>query len=334
MHTKNITNSDGTSQIVEQTSDISDVLKVSPNNYQSPTPFWTRVICQMLEDGYTAVVPIYQANSLQALVIADGINQIEHGLVDICINGNNQLFNISDVLIFENPNKNLSIQLGQISDLINQALISLSHKLSDDGSKLKGLLQIPTRTNDSELLARANKRIETIMASAANSEIGVLELGEEFQELSNEYGTASEDELESLKRLLTDAFGINENLISGDFTEIQYRAYRMNILNPFKRVITEELNRKLFTKTARTQGHSISANYNLWELATLSETANAAQALINAEVMSPNEIRQKMLDDLSPYVNGDIIMNRNQVSRFDEDVGESEESDENQNVQD
>ena len=83
-----------------------------------------------------------------------------------------------------------------------------------------------------------------------------LEQGEEFQELKNAYGdTVSEQKLAFLKAQLYHAFGINEQLFTADYSEQQYRAYFQSVVKVYMRVIAEEINRKVFTKTKRTQGH-------------------------------------------------------------------------------
>ncbi|MBC1353907.1 phage portal protein, partial [Listeria innocua] len=71
-HWKVTKNEDGSDHVEWlETSALSDVLSYSPNEYEVPIVFWTRVIRKMLEDGIAVVVPKYVNGNVNELILAD-----------------------------------------------------------------------------------------------------------------------------------------------------------------------------------------------------------------------------------------------------------------------
>jgi aromatic ring hydroxylase len=112
--------------------------------------------------------------------------------------------------------------LGQITRRIDDRLAALSYKLSEQGQKLRGLLRIPTMVKDGSGKEYAEQRVNNILEMARGSGIAYLPQGEEFQELTNTYGTVSEVEM-SIEAAAYQALRINEKLFTCDYSEVQYR---------------------------------------------------------------------------------------------------------------
>ena len=293
-------------------SDLTHCLTVSPNDYETPIVFWSNVVRKMLKEQIAVVIPTYRNNILQSLQLAQSVESFEnHNLI---LQVENQTFSvdINSVWVFENPKQNISAQLGQVTKLIDDNLRALSIKLSDGNSKLHGFLKLPTSAQDSELKKRAQMRVENIMESARNGGIGFLQNGEEFQELSNTYNSASESELEFLKMQLYQAFGINEKLFTCDYTEEQYRAYFSSVLKVYQRVLAEEINRKFFSKTARTQGQKLLVYFDMYDISSLKDLNEFAFKTKYAGILNANEIRE--IFGYGAYSGGNVFeTNKNAV---------------------
>lgn len=293
-------------------SDLAQCLTISPNDNESPIVFWSNVVRRMLQDNVAVVIPKTVNGTLQELRLVDGILEVDNGKLLVEINGSTVEVDISSVWIFENPKQNISAQLGQITRLIDDNLRSLSAKLSDSTPKLKGFLKLDTKTEDEMMKKRAELRVKNIMEVAENGEIGFLQKGEEFQELKNEYSTASQEEMEFLKSQLYQAFGINEKLFECDYSEEQYRAYFQSVLKVYLRVISEEINRKWFSKTARTQGQKVLCYFDMFDIVSLKDLNEFAFKTKYAGVLNANEIRE--IFGYGAYDGGDTFeTNKNAV---------------------
>lgn len=294
-----------------QFSNLSNVLTYSPNELDTPIVFWSNVVRKMLQDQYVVVVPFYENGKLAELEIADSA-VINNATVTLYINSERYVLPIGNVWIFENPKQNLSVQLNQVTTLIDDALRALSYKVNEKPSTLRGFLKLPTKAEDGELKKKAQDRVKNIMETAADGEIGYLQKDEEFQELNNTYGTASKEEMEFLKQQLYNSFGINEDLFTCDYNEDQYRAYYQSVLKLYIRVIAEEINRKYFTKTARTQGQKLLFYVDLFDIASLKDLNEFAFKQKYSGNMNSNEIRE--IFGYGAYEGGEIFeTNKNAV---------------------
>lgn len=294
-----------------QFSALSDVLTYSPNALDTPIVFWSNVVRKMLQAQFAVVVPVYEKGELAELQLADDAT-IENKTALVIIDGQKKELPIGNVWVFENPKQNLSIQLNKVTNLIDDSLRALSYKVNEKPSTLRGLLKLPTKAEDGELKKKAEDRVKNIMDMAAIGEIGYLQSGEEFQELTHAYGTANKEEMEFLKQQLYNSFGINEDLFTCDYSEDQYRAYYQSVLKLYIRVIAEEINRKYFTKTARTQGQKLLFYVDLFDIASLKDLNEFAFKQKYSGNMNSNEIRE--IFGYGAYEGGEIFeTNKNAV---------------------
>lgn len=299
-------------------SDLAVAVGISPNPLESPIIFWASVMRKLLNEQRAVVVPVIKGGQLQNLYLADSAEfDFDEkgdvvGLVQVNDKANPIKVSVDDLWIFENPKKNITSQLGQISNLIDQNLRSLSEKVNSN-STLKGFIKMPTVAADKDMKKKADDRVKAIYDVAKNGEIGYLQRGEEFQELKSEFSTASEKELEFLKGQLYNAFGINDKLFTADYTEDQYRAYHQSILKVYQRVISEEINRKFFSKTARSQGQRLIVYYDIFDITSLKDLNEVAFKQVYSGNMNSNEVRTEMLG-LAPYKGGEVFeTNKNAV---------------------
>ncbi|MCM0582786.1 phage portal protein [Weissella diestrammenae] len=294
-------------------SDLSNVLTLSPNEYEAPFVFWSNVIRDMLQNQVSIVVPVYEKGTLVKLQRVQGnANFNPDGTVNIVVDEISKVVNIADIWIFENPKQNISAQLGEITKLIDDNLHALSSKLNDN-SGIRGLLHLPTRAATDDIEDRMNKRLTAFYDTGKDGGVSYLEKGEEFQELSQTYGgTASADELEFLKSQLYNAFGINEKLFTADYNEEQYRAYYQSVVKVYTRVISEEINRKIFTKTARRQGQKVLVYIDMFDIASLKDLNDFAFRQKYSGNFNSNEIREMF--GYGAYEGGDTFeTNKNAI---------------------
>lgn len=318
-HVKITEDSDGLQKMdYYKHSDLMEVLTVNPNDYVTPVVFVADIVRTMLKNGIAVVLPKYENGTLKSLWLADSFDLIEDHKIHLTVKNQSYTLDINSVWIFENPKQNISAQLGQITKLIDDNLRAVSYKISRQGNSLKGLLKMPFNSEDEEMKKKAEERVSNILDAAKNSGIGYLDKKEEFLELNNSYNTASPEELEFLKNQLYQAFGINEKLFNCDYTEEQYRAYFSSVLKVYQRVIEQEINRKYFSKTARTQGQTLIVYFDMFDIASLKDLNKFAFDTKYTGVFSANEIRS--IFGYGGYKGGDVYeTNKNavQITRGD-----------------
>lgn len=318
-HVKITEDSDGLQKMdYYKHSDLMEVLTVNPNDYVTPVVFVADIVRTMLKNGIAVVLPKYENGTLKSLWLADSFDLIEDHKIHLTVKNQSYTLDINSVWIFENPKQNISAQLGQITKLIDDNLRAVSYKISRQGNTLKGLLKMPFNSEDEEMKKKAEERVSNILDAAKNSGIGYLDKKEEFLELNNNYNTASPEELEFLKNQLYQAFGINEKLFNCDYTEEQYRAYFSSVLKVYQRVIEQEINRKYFSKTARTQGQTLIVYFDMFDIASLKDLNNFAFDSKYSGILNANEIRN--IFGYGGYEGGDVYeTNKNavQITRGD-----------------
>lgn len=289
-----------------ENSDLANVLSFSPNPLEIPIVFWANVTRAMLRDGVAVVVPRWENGRLVEIWLAKKTVTWTSESVEIMLDDIAVELPLSDVWVFENPKLNVTSQLNQITELIDINLNALTEKLSDGNSSLRGFLKLPTKAADEHLKKQAKNRVDSMLDLAKSGGIAYLEQGEEFQELSKDYSTASKEELEFLKSQLYNAHGINEKLFTCDYTEEQYRAYYSSVMKLYQRVFSEEINRKYFTKTARTQGNKLLVFFDMADMISFKDLVEGGFKSKYAGLMNSNEFRETYLG-LPGYEGGEVF---------------------------
>ena len=287
-----------------ENSDLANVLSFSPNPLEIPVVFWANVTRAMLKDGVAVVVPRWENGRLIEIWLAKKTISWTAERVEIMIDDVEIELPLSDVWVFENPKLNVTSQLNQITELIDINLDALTEKLGR--GKLRGFLKLPTKAADEHLKKQAKSRVDSMMELAENGGIAYLEQGEEFMELNKDYSTASKEEMEFLKSQLYHAHGINEKLFTCDYTEEQYRAYYSSVMKLYQRVFSEEINRKYFTKTARTQGNKLLVFFDMADMISFKDLVEGGFKSKYAGLMNSNEFRETYLG-LPGYEGGEVF---------------------------
>jgi phage portal protein BeeE len=289
------TNQDGLIQRTEITgSDLTYVMKVRSNKLETPINFWSRVIRVMLKHGVAIVLPVYQNGSITELQLAESFSEanFQGDVLNLTFeNGQSFTYPVENLWIFENPKKQLEKDLENMSKLIDDNLRELSYKINDKGKNINGLLKLPYDGSLADKKKDAETRVQEISQVAQYNKIGYLNNKEEFQELHGDYSVAGNDELETAKMQLYFAWGINENLLTCNYTDDQYRAYFNKVIKMYQRVIAQEINSKYFSQTARTQGQSLLVFNDLLSFSSLKDLTAFVQVTKMYGVESSNELR-------------------------------------------
>lgn len=86
---------------------------------------------------------------------------------------------------------------------------------------------------------------------ASYNGLGIIDAKADVVELQNEYKTIPDEAVKIIKREILNGFGLSESLITGEYTEADYRHFVDQVLSPLVNELETELTYKLLTTNAR-----------------------------------------------------------------------------------
>lgn len=184
----------------------------------------------------------------------------------------------------------------------------------NSSGKLDLIIQLPYITRTPTQKAQAAERLKSIEDQLANSQHGIAYTDgtEKVIQLNRPVENTLMGQIEYLTSMLYGQLGINQAILDGTADENTKNNYFHNTIEPIATTIAEEFKRSFLTKTARTQGQSIMYFRDLFRLVTLSQMAEVSDKFTRNEIVSSNEIRQRMV--LRPRTddpNADALRNKN-----------------------
>ena len=294
---------------------------------QSGRAFVQDIVMSMLDEGCVAIVPVdtdinpLETNSFDILTMRTG-KVIEWKPAHVKVRlyndrtGNKQdvLLPKSVVAIVENP-------LYAVINEPNSTMQRLVRKLSlldvtDEqtaSNKLDLIIQLPYVIKTESRRKEAEKRMGDIEAQLAASKYGIAYTDgtERITQLNRSVENNLMKQVEYLTNLLFSQLGLNQDILSGVADEQTMLNYYSRTIEPIVVAITDELNRKFLTKTARTQHQLIKSFRDPFKLVPVNNIAEIADKFTRNEILTSNEIRQiigiKPADDKK----ADMLVNSN-----------------------
>lgn len=198
------------------------------------------------------------------------------------------------VAIIENP-------LYPIMNAPNSTLRRLIRKLSildaideQSGSgKLDLIIQLPFTISSDRMREKAESRRKDIEMQLAGSKYGIAYTGatEHITQLNRAVENNLMNQIEYLTKMLYSQLGITEEVMNGTADETVMLNYHNRTIEPILSAITEEMYRKFLSKTARSQGQSISFFRDPFKLVPVNNIADIADKFTRNEILSSNEVR-------------------------------------------
>jgi hypothetical protein len=116
--------------------------------------------------------------------------------------------------------------------------------------------------------------------------------------------------------------GITDAVLNGTASEAEMNNYIKRTVEPICAALCDEMKRKWLTQTARTKGQSIVYYSDPFKLIPISEIAKFADVLSRNEIMTSNELRQKMGMPPSDDPRADELNNANMPDYPEENQNE------------
>ncbi len=203
--------------------------------------------------------------------------------------------------------------------------LSLLDRVDEDSNsgKLDLIIQLPYVVKTETRRKQAEERRQMIEDQLANSKYGIAYTDgtERIVQLNRAVENNLMDQIEYLTSMLYSQLGITKEILDGTANEQTMVNYYNRTIEPILSAFADEMKRKFLTKTARSQGQSISFFRDPFRLAPIEKIAEISDKMIRGEIMSPNELRQKIGMKPSEDPNADALRNRNLNQQGTADAG-------------
>jgi hypothetical protein len=308
-------------------SGLNECLTLSANLDQPSRDFIVDLVLSMLDEGVVAAVPVdtnidvMVNNSFDILSLRAG-RIVEWMPSKIKMEVYNERKGMQEtvtlpktkVAILENP-------FYSIMNEPNSTLKRLIYKMNlldqidsqKASSKLNLLVQLPYSLKSPTRISQAEERRRVLEEQLEDSKYGVayIDSTEHVTQLNRAIENDLPQQIESLTNQLYSQIGIGPEVFTGNANPQQMLVYNKKVLKPILDLIELEFTRKFLTPTARTQGQRITYYIDAFDLVTVDEVANMANAFSRNEILSANEIRAILGFKANDDPRSDQLINKN-----------------------
>ena len=289
-------------------SKLNSCLNLEANIDQTGRAFIQDVVMSMLDEGCVAIVPIDTTfdpkvtKSYDIITMRTGkILEWHPNFVKVRVY-NDKTGNKEDILV---PKSTVAIIENPLYAVINEpnsTMQRLIRKLNildaiDEQSgagKLDLIIQLPYIIKSDARREQAEKRRKDIEMQLAGSKYGIAYTDgtEHITQLNRSVDNNLMKQIEYLTSMLYSQLGITQSILDGTADEKTMLNYYDRSIEPIVSAIVDEMKRKFLSKTARTQGQSISFFRDPFKLVPVNDLAEIADKFTRNEILTSNEIRQ------------------------------------------
>lgn len=308
-------------------SGLNNCLTLEANLDQTGRAFIHDVVMSMLDEGCVAIVPVdtsfnpkvtgsYDIDSMRTGKILDWYPS--HVRVRIY---DERCGEKRDIVV---PKKIISIIENPLYAVINEPnstmqrlirklnLLDIIDEQSGSG-KLDLIIQLPYIIKSEARRKQAEQRRKDIEDQLSGTKYGIAYTDgtEHITQLNRPVENNLMKQIEFLTSMLYSQLGITQSILDGTADDKTKLNYFNQTIEPIISAIVDEMRRKFLTKTARTKGQSIEYFRDPFKNISVNEMPEMADKLTRNEIMTSNEIRQKMGMKPSDDPGADELRNKN-----------------------
>ena len=289
-------------------SGLNNIFSLEANIDQSGREFVQDIVMSMFDEGCVALVPTW-TNKTPVLSGAYDILEMrtakivswypEHVRVQVYNDRTGRKEEITLpkrlVAIIENP-------LYAVMNEPNSTMQRLIRKLNlldyvdeqNSSGKLDLIIQLPYTIRSEARQKQADARRKQIEEQLVGSKYGIAYTDgtERITQLNRPVENNLMSQIEYLTSMLYGQLGITEEIFKGTADEAAMLNYHNRTIEPILSAITNALDRKYLTKTARSQHQAIKFFSDPFKLVPINQIAEIADKFTRNEIMTSNEIRQ------------------------------------------
>ena len=291
-------------------SPLQECLNTEANIDQSGMALIQDAVERMLKQGVVAIIPTDSDNNpdetgsfkIYQLECADIIEWYPRKIKVRIWNPykgmfEERIFSKEMAAIIQNPMYSIMNEPNSVLQRIYKKLSLLDVIDNESAStKLNMIIQVPYNTRSTLKQDYANKRINEIEEQLADSPRGIayMDINEKLIQLSKPLENNLLEHIKYLMDTYKQQLGISDELLNGTANETIINNYITSIIEPICMALVNEMKRKWLTQTARTQGQSIVFFKDPFRYIPTSEIAKIADVFSRNQIMTPNELRQKV----------------------------------------
>ena len=316
-------------------STLNDCLSLEANLDQTGRAFIQDIVQSMLDEGCVAIVPVdtdidpdegsYKIETMRTGKILEWYPQ--HVKVRVY---NEQTGKKEDVLVSKRTVAIVENPFYAVMNEPNSTMQRLIRKLNildaideQSGSgKLNLIIQLPYVIKTEARRQQAEKRRKDIEEQLSGSKYGVAYTDgtEHVVQLNRPVDNNIMSQIEYLTSMLYSQLGLTQSIMDGSADDKTMLNYLTRTVEPILSAIVDEMKRKFLTKTARSQKQSILFFRDPFKLVPVGEIAEIADKMTRNEIMTSNEIRQKIGMTPSKDPNADKLRNSNLSAPKEESI--------------
>ena len=316
-------------------SSLNDCLSLEANIDQTGRAFIQDVVQSMLDEGCVAIVPVdtdldpksgsYKIETMRTGKILEWYPQ--HVKVRVY---NERTGRKEDVLVPKRTVASVENPFYAVMNEPNSTMQRLIRKLNildaideQSGSgKLNLIIQLPYVIKTEARRQQAEKRRKDIEEQLSGSKYGVAYTDgtEHVVQLNRPVDNNLMSQIEFLTSMLYSQLGLTQSIMDGTADDKTMLNYLTRTVEPILSAIVDEMKRKFLTKTARSQKQSILFFRDPFKLVPVGEIAEIADKMTRNEIMTSNEIRQKIGMTPSKDPNADKLRNSNLSAPKEESI--------------
>lgn len=307
-------------------SDLNNCLSLEANLDQTHRAFIQDVVMSMLDEGSVAIVPVdtdvnpedgsYKIYTMRTAQILEWYpaaikvrmyNDRTGRKEDIMVRK-------TEACIIENPLYAVINEPNSVMQRLIRKLNLLDVIDEQSGSgKLDMILQLPYVVKSEAQKRQAEARRIEIERQLAESKYGIAwtDGTEKITQLNRSVENNLMKQIEYLTSMLYSQLGICQEILDDTADEKTMLNYMNRTIEPIVSAITDEMRRKFLTKTARTQKQEIMYFRDPFKLVPVNDMAEIADKFTRNEIMTSNEVRQKIGMKPSDDPEADELRNKN-----------------------
>jgi len=294
--------------VTDMVTGLNECLTLEANIDQTHIQFIQDLVYSMFDEGVVALVPIettlnpevtgsYDINSIRVGKVVNWFpRHVEVNLYNEATGQNERIVIAkNNCAIVENP-------LYAVVNDENSTLKRLIRKLNqlDDidaiaaSQRLDLVISVPyaVKTETQKNMAEARiKDIESQLAMGRNG-IAYMDATEKITQLNRPVNPQLPETIKNLTNQFYNQLGLTENIFNGTASEVELRVYYSRTIDPIVENIVAEFKRKFLTKTARTQGQTITAQRDMFKTVTVESLGTLGDSFRRNYIASSNEIRK------------------------------------------
>lgn len=307
-------------------SSLNDCLSLAANPDQTGRAFIQDVVMSMLDEGCVAIVPTntdidpeegsFKIEKMRTGKILEWYPQYVKVRVYNERRGEKQDIVLPKiaVAIVENPFYAVMNEPNSTMQRLIRKLNILDAIDEQSGSgKLNLIIQLPYVIKTEAKRQQAENRRKDIEEQLSGSKYGVAYTDgtEHVVQLNRPVDNNLMSQIEYLTSMLYSQLGITQGILDGTADDRTKLNYDNRTIEPILSAIVDEMKRKFLSKTARSQKQSIMFFRDPFKLVPIEAIAEISDKMTRNEIMTSNEIRQKIGMKPSSDPKADELRNSN-----------------------